>query len=124
MLAGKKKLAAFGDVLPEEGHIPEEIIPDEAFAPYVASGQIKRFQKIVPSPKFKTGVMQVCFTLPGEEWRAAAYLWIREMTYARKMPDDEASDTMIGRLLGYDEESIREFLINRSLSVPSSLPAA
>jgi hypothetical protein len=51
MLEGRKYLAAFCDILPLSGKIPEEIIPDQAFAPFVASGRIKRFARTIPSPQ-------------------------------------------------------------------------
>lgn len=108
MLAGHKSLAAFGDIIPEDGIIDEIIIPEKAFAPYVQTGQVIRFEKIIIN-RLNDPIKNVCFTLPNEEWRALAYLWIREQTYTKKMPDDAASDTMIGRLLGYSEADIAEF---------------
>ena len=109
MLKGEKKLAAFGDSIPDEGEIAEEIIPENAFSPYVESGQIKRFERIFRSAKHGHLIKNVCFTLPSEEWRAQTYLWLRESVHTDQMPYDNSIDVTIGRLLGYSEDDINEF---------------
>ena len=110
MLAGEKVFAAFSDVVPESGEIIEEIIPEQAFAPYVAEGKFIRIAKDFVDPGDGMVVRYVCFTVPGEEWRAQTYLWIREQIRSGKMPYDNACDVIIGRLLGYSEEDIQEFI--------------
>lgn len=111
MLAGKKHLAAFGDVLPDDGSkIHEQIIPEEKFAPYVKSGAIKRFEQRIFVQKRDYELMHVCFTTPGNEWRAQTFLWLREMVHTDRIPYDDAIDVIIGRLLGYCEPDIQEFL--------------
>jgi hypothetical protein len=111
MLAGKKYLAAFGDVLPDDGSkINEQIIPENKFAPYVKSGAIKRFERYVRSAKDNRQIFYVCFTLPGHEWRAETILWLREMAHTNRMPIDSAMEIMIGRLLDYDEADIQDFI--------------
>lgn len=110
MLAGKKPLAAFGDIIPEDGIIAEEIIPEIAFAPYVEQGRILRFSQDTPSIKESEVMRHVCFTLPDQEWRARTYLWLREQSWTGNMPNDTHCDVIIGRLLGYDEESIQQFI--------------
>src|SRR5690606_30318844 len=75
MLAGQKHLALFYDTLTEPFENNEEIIPEAAFASYVASGAIRRFQKDIPHPKRNTLARYVCFTTPGNEWRAHAFFY-------------------------------------------------
>lgn len=110
MLAGEKSLAMFHDVIPEHGDIAEEIIPEQAFAPHVAAGQIKRFSKDIESAR-KGGVIRyVCFTLPNEEWRAEYILWFKSEFFSGRLDHDPAHDEIIGKLLSYTDEDIREFL--------------
>lgn len=108
MLAGQKKLAAFGDVIPENNVIHEVIIPEQAFEPYVKTGKIIRLEKHIKADDGNM-IRYVCFTLPDEEWRAEAYFWIREKNHHNVFPADQSVDTMIGRLLGYDEADIADF---------------
>lgn len=110
MLSGQKPMAAFGDIRGKGKVFPEEIIPENAFSPHVAAGTILRFERIIRSARLGKDMFYVCFTLPGHEWRAEAYFWIRSLTHNGIAPDDRSCDTMIGRLLGYDEEDIRDFL--------------
>ncbi len=110
MLKGDKKLAAFGDVLSAGEEISEEIIPEQAFSPYVQSQQIKRFERIFQPADSDNLIKNVCFTLPKEEWRADTYLWLRESVHTNQMPYDNSIDIIIGRLLGYSEEDIQEFV--------------
>ncbi len=109
MLSGKKPMAAFGDVIPENGVIPEEIIPEKAFAPYVQNGDFYYLKSEVTDTDNDI-IRYVCFTLPGEEWRAKAYIWLRTSIHHRVIPCDRACDIMIGRLLGYNEKDIAEFI--------------
>jgi hypothetical protein len=56
-----------------------------------------------------------CFTLPGHEWRAEAYLWLRGMIHTQGLAADDTFEIIIGRLLGYEDQDIKEFIsINRS----------
>ena len=41
LLKGTKKAAYFSDFLGDDGTIPEEIIPEKAFAPFIKSKKIK-----------------------------------------------------------------------------------
>ena len=110
MLEGEKSLAMFHDALPASGEIAEEIIPEQAFAPHVAAGQIKRFSKDIENVR-KGGVIRyVCFTLPGQEWRAEFLLWLKEETLSAHLDHSPAHDEIIGKLLGYSDDDIQEFL--------------
>ena len=74
MLEGKKPLAAFSDIVPSDGNIPEEIIPEKLFCLPVKEGQINRHHH-----QFLTsmGTMKiVCFTIPDEDWRAQSYFFL------------------------------------------------
>ncbi len=108
MLAGKKHLALFHDALPEQGNIPEEIIPDQAFSSYVAKGTIKRFSR-----DYAHGgmiVRYICFTSQANEWRAHAFFHFHEEALAGRRPFDEAYEYFIGRLLDYSEADIKHYL--------------
>ncbi len=109
MLAGEKSLAVFHDIVPADGLIPEEIIPEQAFAPYVAAGRVVRIVRDIRNVTSDDINRYVCFVLPGEEWRAEMFLWVREGIRADKFPYDDACDTIIGRLLGYTEDDIQKF---------------
>jgi len=112
MLAGKKHLAAFTDAVPESGIISEEIIPEKAFAPYVASGKFLRFcYEYYLSPK-NIKIRNVFFTTLGNEWRASAYFWLHQEALAKRRPFDDAHEYFIGRLLDYDEADIQDFIKN------------
>lgn len=111
MLAGEKKLAVFHDALPPDGaEIPEEIIPEKAFAPYVAEGAMTRIAEDIRAQKTGDTIRYVCFTLPGEEWRARTFLWMRRQTFSGRRPADKTDDIFTGRLLGYDESDIEKFI--------------
>ena len=110
MLMGDKKLAIFHDAVPSEGQISEEIIPENAFAAHVQAGTIKRFSKDIYNTKSGNLIRYVCFTLPNEEWRASFILWLKEERLVGRVLHDPAHDAIIGRLLGYDEQDIEEFL--------------
>lgn len=111
MLAGDKPLAAFGDIIPNDGSIPEEIIPERQFAPYVENGTILRFENVINLPNKK--LMYVCFTLSNEEWRAKTYMWLREQISLKALKYDDAHDWVFGRLLGYSDKDIQHFLDNQ-----------
>lgn len=110
MLAGEKKLAMFHDEIPEDGDISEEIIPEQAFAPFVESGKIKRFAQDISNTR-KGGVVRfVCFTLPGEEWRAEFILWLKNQMFSGALDPVSAHDEIMGKLLGYAESDVQDFL--------------
>jgi hypothetical protein len=111
MRAGEKKLAMFHDYVPEDGTtIAEEIIPEAAFAPYVKGGEIIRIARDITDKRTGDIVRYVCFTLPNEEWRAEAVLWMRQAMRDHTLPSDDTIDIMTGRLLGYSEGDIVEFV--------------
>lgn len=112
MLSGKKHLALFYDVFTDGKENNEDIIPEEAFKPYVDSGTIIRQSHDLRAAKDGTIITYVCFTLPGHEWRADALFWITQETIGNGRPYDDAYETMTGRLLDYDEEDIRDFIEN------------
>lgn len=114
MLSGEKKLAVFHDVIPPNGLIAEEIIPEAAFAPYVAAGRILCRSEDLPSRKLGQTVRYVCFALPEEAWRIDAFLFITRDVLTGRRPSDDADDITIGRLLGYSEDAIQAFLDYRA----------
>ena len=108
MLAGQKQLAAFGDIIPKHGSIPEYIIPEQKFAPYIKEGTFIRFENITDT---NHGMLKhVCFTPPKEAWRAKTYLWLREQITLKTLKYEDAHDWIFGRLLGYSDQDIQLFL--------------
>lgn len=109
MLAGKKRLAAFSDVIPEDGHISEIIIPEQKFKPYVDTGLIHRYSE---DHLLTDGhiLRHVCFTVLGEEWRARAYIFIRKKLHSKEVDYTDSIDRLIGFLLDYSKEDIEHFL--------------
>jgi hypothetical protein len=106
MLAGKKPLAHFSDAHPQEPN--EEIIPLEAFAPYVANGrfvmrQFVSFLRIRPPVGYEhiRGVLNVLYARPSEEWRIDAYCLM--LSVSDKAGWSEGFERMQGSLLGYEE---------------------
>lgn len=93
MLEGKKHLAIFCEAL-TDGGIPETIIPEQAFLPYVRQGTIIRFSR---DYKTKDHIIHyVCFTLPGHEWRADAFFWMHEECVAKRRPFDDTYEFFVG----------------------------
>lgn len=109
MLTGVKKLASFTDVIPSNGIIAEEIIPEVAFAPYVQANKILRIAKEFKNNGTNHVIRCVCFTLPGQEWRAHCLLWMKERLFSG-IKSDDADTVFEGRLLGYSEADIQSFL--------------
>lgn len=112
MLAGKKHLALFSDVIPEHGMIAEEIIPESAFAPHVASGRLLRFARTFSAPQ-NHKALYVCFTMPDHAWRADMVFWLKDQYTTGAWRDYESDDVIVGRLLGYSEEDIQHFLMHQ-----------
>ena len=46
----------------------------------------------------------------GQEWRAQFYLWIEESVFSKELKYNPAHDEIVGKLLGYSNEDIRDFL--------------
>ncbi len=114
MLAGNKSLAMFHDVLPTHGEISEEIIPEQAFAPHVTAGTFKRFARDISNVDNNDVIRFVCFTLPGEEWRAEFLLWFKHELFSNHISHNSAHDEIIGKLLGYCGADIAEFISKTS----------
>lgn len=109
MLAGEKHLAVFYDVLTPGQNISEDIIPESAFSPHVATGKMHRYSRDMTD---KNGhiIRYVCFTSPGQAWRAEAFFWAKEEGLSGRRPFDQAYEYFIGRLLGYNEADIDGFI--------------
>lgn len=109
MLAGKKSLAAFSDIIPEYGKIAEAIIPEKKFKPYVDSGQIIRFCEDYFSPD-NHHIRIVCFTTIDQTWRAQAYIFLRKKLQMREIQYTNSCDEFFGLLLDYNPSDIQHFL--------------
>src|SRR5262245_49363302 len=77
MLAGEKPLAMFSEIVPIEAGL----VPDEAFEPHVAAGQIiKRevYEAVLPLTVHHPDarLRRVLYALPDEAWRIEAMLLV------------------------------------------------
>lgn len=108
MLKGEKHFALFHDAIPEDGMIAEDIIPDQAFAPHVVQGTIKRFSKDHNDGKHV--IRYVCFTSTDNEWRAQAFFHFHDEALSGRRPFDDVYEYVVGRLLGYSEKDIAHYL--------------
>jgi hypothetical protein len=106
LLSGTKKAALFSDFIPDNGIMPEDIIPELSFAPYVENKTITRFSFEKAYPELNKKFRTVIFTQPNEEWRADALMWLREFK-------DDISHITIGRLLGYSEDDIQTYITHK-----------
>ena len=104
MLSRGKPFAHFSDAYPAEPC--EDIIPEEAFAAYVASGLIEKREFVVPCaappghPQVR-GVRHVLYARAPEAWRIDA--WILIVFAAEKTGWNEGFERLEGALLGYEE---------------------
>ena len=104
MLRHGKPLAHFSDAYPPEPH--EQIIPQEAFAPYVANStfEMRAFVELEPTSSRRPqsfGVIHVLYARPSETWRIDAYIAMIET--AAKAGWGEGFERLQGYLLGYSE---------------------
>ncbi len=107
MLKGEKPLAKFA----ADGGITAEELGDAGFAPYVSSGQIKKFT----FSQYDGLVEWRIYCLPGQEWRAKLSRMMIEMSGDAKFREIfSANDLhrMDGYLLGYSQQEIDFFIEN------------
>jgi hypothetical protein len=106
MLRGTKPLAHFYDEYPVEPC--EEIIPEQAFAPYVSDGVFEKLEYVEPLTKSTQishadvkGIRHVFYAQPGEAWRIDAYidmqLRLAAAGWSLKL------ERLQGSLLGYED---------------------
>ena len=104
MLSRGKPFAHFSDAYPAQAC--EDIIPEEAFAPYVASGVFAKREFVMPCaappghPQVR-GVRHVLYARANEAWRIDA--WILIVFAAEKAGWNEGFERLEGALLGYEE---------------------
>jgi hypothetical protein len=105
MLVGTKPLAHFYDVHPQEPC--EDIIPVEAFAPYVTQGRFseRSYVELLQDPPPKghehvRGILHVFYALQSEEWRIDEYIQLQ--AESAKSGWSEAFERRQGALLGYE----------------------
>ena len=104
MLTRGKPLAHFSDYYPPEPS--EEIVPCDAFAPYVRSGQFEErlfveLQEPDTTASHVRGVYHALYAVAGEVWRIDAYIaMLRE---ANDVGWNERFERLQGSLLGYTD---------------------
>jgi hypothetical protein len=97
MLMGKKPLAVFSEVVPED--IGLDLIPERYFAKYVDCGRfIKREAFLCLEERT---IRTVFYAFPEESWRIDAYLLMKKLV--GKVGWSEGFERMEGSLLGYDD---------------------
>lgn len=97
MLSGKKPLAVFSEVVPDD--IEFELIPEKYFAKYVECGRFVKREAFWPLEE-KT-VRTVFYAVPEQSWRIDAYLLMKKV--ADKAGWSEGFERMEGTLLGYED---------------------
>jgi len=111
MLAGKKPLALFYDTIPECG-----VIPEQDFAPHVKSRKVIMSERIFHAseegvPEATPSVRVVFYAPPEEAWRIDQAIGLMEKAlFQRGRSNDD--DVQLGRLLGYTEEDIGQYLVS------------
>ena len=109
MLAGKKHLAAFSDIVPDNGIIDEHIIPEKKFKPHIESGNLFRLSEEYTDLRgYKIRI--VCYTTIKHKWRAEAYIYIRKKIHFKEIDYTDSIDQLIGHLLDYSQTDIDDFL--------------
>lgn len=106
MVAGVKPLAVFHDTYPDEPC--EEIIPENAFRPYVESGRFEQREFVVllddPPPathSYVKGIRWVIYSTPEENWRIDAFIELQ--AEARVRGWSEEFERREGFLYGYED---------------------
>ena len=107
MLSGEKPMAAFTN---EPGYVHDT----DAFEAHVKSGRIVQFR--VP---INNGCERLYFCIPGEEWRAKLSLFISYQGEWNLTGED--LHKLDGFLLGYDKDSIDEFIEHWRTYEPKSI---
>ncbi len=105
MLASKKPLAMFSEVLQVE--FPW---PDEEFAPYVEQGLIIKQEFIDKTSDGLYDLRHLYYALPNEAWRIEKIHPLTLTSYGGWCEQAAADCAEIGRLLGYSEKDIQAFL--------------
>jgi hypothetical protein len=107
LLNGSKKLAVFSDAA---ANLPNEsIIPEQAFEPYVQNNTLIKSTRDLTTHKGVV-IRYICYAPPAEAWRIQTFLWLKEGFYNSLWPWHSHMDALIGRLLGYSEDDIQEFV--------------
>jgi hypothetical protein len=105
MLAGEKPLAMFGDAVGSTYEVPEI-----DFAPFVADGTFVRREVIYYTPAPGLALRFVYFARAGEEWRIEAMHRIKQRLFVHKESTNLETEREIGRLLGYSDTDIDDYL--------------
>jgi hypothetical protein len=127
MLAGKKPLAMF---YAEVSELPwEELIPEEAFSPYVQAGRFVRVETYYPGGYMdalgREARFKYVFFAPLEEaWRIRAIMLLKQSFQESNCTWNEALERIECSLLGYSKEETdawcRASPILKKLSAPNS----
>ena len=108
MLERGKPMAAFCIEYPNAfpPDLCEQIIPEKAFAPYVADGTLERRELVEPLAKplpnhpHIRGTRRVFYAVPHEAWRIDAYIMLLDASAAAGW--NEGFERLEGSLLGYE----------------------
>lgn len=116
MLSGKKPAAMFYEVIGHDEGL--NLIPKEAFQPYIDTGRFIRHEEIFTDTRHST--RYVFYALP--EYRKNIARLLEITRYAQdprrdhSIPWPDELEREVGELLGYSNEAIAFFLKHRALS--------
>lgn len=105
MLAGKKPLAMFSDIL--ESKYPW---PDSEFEPHVASGALVKRELLRKTQDGRYTFRHLYYALATEEWRIDKAHALSLKHYDVPCPEAAQDCVELGRLLGYSEAEIQCFI--------------
>jgi hypothetical protein len=108
MLKGEKPLAMFYGMGPDI-----DLFPIKDFQPHVANGSIitKRYDfKEYGTPLGELDGLELYYALPDEVWRIDEMHRIRTEIANKTRKSDDDTEILIGKLLGYTEWEINQYL--------------
>ena len=118
MLDGAKPLAMF---YAEVSELPEEdFIPENAFRPYVTTGQFVRGEFILDNGYAESIgrnalIKYVLFAHYAEAWRIPAMRLLKESFIKAQCQWNEALERIEGTLLGYTDEEVTAWINHQAL---------
>ncbi len=105
MLAGTKPAAMFCEAIQFR-----DILPEDDFAPHVASGRIVKREYYWDDKASGHSFVEIYYALPGEEWRIDALHELNLVVRNKVRPWTDEDEFSTGRLLGYTDDEVRAFL--------------
>lgn len=105
LLAGQRPLVMFVDTFPSSNVLPEDI-----FAPHVASGEIIQRDEIIPGCDGMMGMRYLYYGRPGTENAINDLHGINAAILTENRQPSRDENMKIGRLLGFGDSEIEDLL--------------